>query len=75
MAALQILAIATAIAAVCALPWARIHRFHCVPLLPGCRTRPLERSRGKGLPCPALPFRQRGASWGVRAAEGWGWAA
>ena len=39
------------------------------------RSMPHEPSRGKGLPCPALPFRQGGASWGVRAAGGWGWAA
>jgi hypothetical protein len=35
MAALQILAIAQAIAVVCALPWARIHRFHFMQLFAG----------------------------------------
>jgi hypothetical protein len=35
---LQILAIAQAIAAVCALPWARIHRFHFMQLFAGQNT-------------------------------------
>ncbi|PKO70671.1 MAG: hypothetical protein CVU22_00785 [Betaproteobacteria bacterium HGW-Betaproteobacteria-16] len=45
MAALQILATAQAIAAVCALPWARIHRFHFMQLFQGQHTRPSRPSK------------------------------
>src|SRR5258706_13236612 len=42
MASLQALPRQPALAAARAWPWDRIHRFHCVPLLPGCST-PLKR--------------------------------
>jgi hypothetical protein len=47
MAALQPLRRRIAFAAACALPWARIHHFHCVSLFPGCSTGPQQASFNK----------------------------